>query len=62
MVVHTDVTHMDQIWVWGTQIYNVWFRKGLGSTWVTLKFLNLKFSSENLKNLKWVLSTYNHEP
>ena len=49
MVVHTDVTHMEQIWVWGTQIYNVWFRKGLGSTWVTLKFLNLKFSSENFK-------------
>ena len=40
---------MDQIWVWGTQIYNVWFRKGLGSTCVTLKFLNLKVSSENLK-------------
>ena len=45
MVVHTDVTHMDQIWVWGTQYTYLWFGKGLGSIWVTLKFLNLKFLS-----------------
>ena len=59
MVVHTDVTHMDQIRMGlGHTNIQLWFRKGLGSTWVTLKFLNLKFSSENLKkNLKWVLLT-----